>query len=256
MYMRFVHIKVKRERMAAFRDFYDRRIITALQETDGCLFVSLLETTSEDDECVSLTLWASPEAAEAYESSGLYDELLDESDEYLAESSEWRVRLAGDPGHGVQRLQEPEVEAFPVEIAALDDPVTGDSPPHLFLRIVAVRVDPGRFDELRERYNAEVVPELLATPGCRAVFLVESLRAHARALSVTVWDSENDALRYEMSGAFDKLTARLAEYFSGLYQWKLSLAPAREGGTVSGRDLDVSGFRLVTGRRLNAGEQR
>ena len=256
MYLRFVHIRVKRERMAEYRRFYDRRIITALQDTEGCLFASLLETTSQDDECVSLTLWSSPEAAEAYESSGLYDELLDESDEYLAEASEWRAQLTGDPGGHVQRLQEPEVEAFPVEIAALEDPVAGDSPPQLFLRIVAVRVDPGRFEELRERYNTEVVPELLATPGCRAVFLVESLRAHARALSVTVWDSEDHALRYEMSGAFDKLTARLAPYFSGLYQWKLSLAPAREGDTVSGRDLDVSGFRLVTGRRLGVDGRR
>lgn len=250
MYMRFVRIRVKRDRMADFRRFYDDRIITALQGTDGCLFASLLQTTSEDDECISLTLWSSQKSAETYEASGLYDELLDESDDYLAESSEWRVQLTGDPGRSVQKLQEPDVEAFPVEIAAISDPIEDDTPSHLFLRIVAARVDAGRFEDLRSRYNEEVVPTLLATPGCRAVFLVESLRANNRALSVTVWDSEEQALRYEMSGAFDKLTARLSEYFSGLYQWKLSLTPSREGDTISGQDLDVSGYRLVTGRRL------
>jgi len=250
MYMRFVRLKVKPDRMTDFRRFYEDRIIAALQGTDGCLFASLLQTTNEDDECLSLTLWSSQEATEKYEASGLYDELLDESDEYLAEASEWRVRLAGDSGGSVPRLQDPDVEAFPVDIAAVSDPIADEPPPHLFLRIVAVRVDAARFDELRDRYNEEAVPALLAMPGCRAVFLVESLRANARALSVTVWDSEEQALRYEMSGAFDKLTARLSEYFSGLYQWKLSLAPSREGDTVSGQDLDVSGYRLVTGRRL------
>jgi quinol monooxygenase YgiN len=252
MYMRFVRLKVKQDRMADFRRFYDDRIITALQGTAGCLFASLLQTTSEDDECVSLTLWSSQQAAETYEASGLYDELLDESDEYLAEASEWRARLTGDPGRSIPRLQDPDVEAFPVDVAALSDPVADEAPPHLFLRIVAVRVDAGRFEELRDRYNEEVVPALLATPGCRAVFLVESLQASNRALSVTVWDSEEHALRYEMSGAFDTLTSRLSEFFSGLYQWKLSLTPSREGDSITGQDLDVSGYRLVTGRRLDS----
>jgi hypothetical protein len=65
-----------------------------------------------------------------------------------------------------------------------------------------------------------------------------------------VWDSEEKAVRYEMSGAFDKLVDRISEFFSGLYQWKLSLAPAREDDHISGNDLDVSGFHVVTGRRL------
>ena len=251
MFMRFVRIKVERNRMADFRRFYDDRIITALETTPGCLFASLLQTTSEDDECVSLTLWSSQQDAEAYEASGLYDELLDESDEYLAETSEWRAQLAGDPGHAVSKLQDPEVEAFPVDIAALTEPITDDPPPHLFMRIVAARVDPGRFEELRQRYNEVVVPALLNTPGCRAVFLVEGLRARSRALSVTVWESEAHALRYEMSGAFDQLTAKLSEFFSGLYQWKLSLSQSREGDSISGQDLDVRGYRLVTGRRIN-----
>ena len=38
--------------------------------------------------------------------------------------------------------------------------------------------------------------------------------------------------------------------FSGLYQWKLSLASEGEDDTVSGKDLDVRGYQLVIGRRL------
>ena len=97
MYMRFVRLILAREKSAEFREFYDSRVIPALQATDGCLFASLLQTTDKDDESLSLTLWTSEEAAVAYESSGLYDELLDASDKYFAEVSEWRAHLTGDP---------------------------------------------------------------------------------------------------------------------------------------------------------------
>jgi hypothetical protein len=69
---------------------------------------------------------------------------------------------------------------------------------------------------------------------------------------VTIWDSEEHAIRYEMSGAFDQLTGRLSEFFSGLYQWKLSLTPSRDDGAVVGQDLDVAGYRMVSGRRLSS----
>jgi hypothetical protein len=67
-----------------------------------------------------------------------------------------------------------------------------------------------------------------------------------------VWDSEEDAIRYELSGAFDDLTAKVSEFFSGLYQWKLSLGPSQDRSTVTGKDLDVRGFQVVTGRRMES----
>lgn len=249
MHLRFVHLKVKEGRFHDLRRFYDDRVIPAMQDTKGCLFASLMQPTDNDNEFMSMTMWTSRRRAEEYEASGLYDELLDDSDDFLAEASEWRVHLTGDPGHEVPRLQDPEVEEYPVEIAVEGTRIE-DTAPHLFVRIVAVRVEAGRFDEFRERYNEAVVPALLETPGCLAVFLVEGIQASSRALSVTVWDNEEKAIRYEMSGAFDKLVSHLSEFFSGLYQWKLSLAPSRDSDEVTGRDLDVSGYRVITGRRL------
>jgi heme-degrading monooxygenase HmoA len=250
MYMRFVHLKLREGRLREFRRFYEERVIPALQGTEGCLFSSLLQPTGESDECLSFTLWSSAEHADEYEKSGLYDQLLDESDEYLAEASEWRARLAGDRAPAVTPLQEPEVEAYPVELAAAHGEIDPTSSPRLFLRIVAARVEAGRFEELKKRYDEEIRPVLLATPGCRSVFLVEGLRARSRALSVTVWDSEEDAIRYELSGKYDEMVAKVSEFFSGLYQWKLSLAPARDRNGVTGKDLDVSGYHVVTGRSL------
>jgi len=250
MFMRFVRLKVREGKHWEYAQFYEDRVIPAMQDTEGCLFASLLQPSGDDDESVSMTMWRSRELAEAYEKSGLYDQLLDESDEFLAEASEWRGRLAGDPGGTGPPLQDPEIEAYPVEVAGFSNGADEFSSRGIYLRIVAARVEAGKFAELKERFNNEIKPALLKIKGCRAVFLVEGIEARSRALSVTVWDSEEDAIRYEMSGAFDELTAKVSEFFSGLYQWKLSLAADEEGATVSGKDLDVRGYQLVTGRRL------
>jgi heme-degrading monooxygenase HmoA len=197
-----------------------------------------------------MTWWRSREAAEEYEKSGRYDELLDDSDDFLAEVSEGRVQSsAGSPGT-YSALQDPEVEAYPVEVAAVGEVVDAVGPHRFFVRIVSARVEAGRFEDLKKRYDEEVKPALMATKGCRAVFLVENVKSRSRVLSVTLWDSEEDAIRYELSGAFDKLTARVSEFFSGLYQWKLSLSPSENNDTVTGKHLDVRGFQVVMGRSL------
>ncbi len=250
MHMRFVRLKVKEGKHWDFARFYEDRIIPAMQETEGCLFASLLQPLGDDDECVSMTMWRSGELAEAYEKSGLYDQILDEADEFLAEASEWHVRLAGDPGGTVPPLQDPEIEAYPVELAGFSNRTDQFSSRGIYLRIVAARVESGKFNDLKETYDREIKPGLLATRGCRAVFLVEGVGTSSRALSVTVWDHEEDAIRYELSGAFDENIAKVSDFFSGLYQWKLSLATDDQRESVSGKDLDVRGYQQVVGRRL------
>ncbi|MEN8163657.1 MAG: antibiotic biosynthesis monooxygenase [Acidobacteriota bacterium] len=249
MYMRFVHLKITEDNFWEVRKFYEDKVIPTLQATEGCLFASLLQPTIEMKECVSMTIWASQEYAEAYEASGVYDRLLDESDEAMAGATEWRAELTGDRISTPPPIYDPKVEGFPVEVGGGTAALEGDASRHLYLRIVAVRIDPSRFQELRQRYDKELVPSLLETPGCRAAFLVEGIKARTRALSVTVWDSEEDAVRYELSGRFDELVSKISEFFSGLYQWKLSLSSS-DSNRISGDELEVSGYNIVTGRRL------
>lgn len=249
MFMRIVHLKVTEDTFWETRNFYEEKVIPTLQATDGCLFASLLQPTTEMEECVSMTIWASQEHAEAYEASGAYDRLLDDSEEALTDTTLSRANLTGDRPIETP-LHDPEVEGFPVEDAGGTGILDGASSARLFLRIVAVRVDANRFEKLRQRYNDEIVPALLGIPSCRAAFLVEGIKTQTRALSVTIWDSEEDAIRYELSGRFDELVGRLSEFFSGLYQWKLSLSPTGSEN-VSGKELEVSGYNIVTGRRLD-----
>jgi heme-degrading monooxygenase HmoA len=250
MFMRIVNLKVKQGKQGELARFYEDRVIPALEESKGCLYAALLQPADDDQECISMTFWRSREAAEAYEKSGLFDELLDESDDFLAEVSEGRVQSSAGSAGTHSALQDPEVEAYPVEVSAVGEVVDAVGPHRFFVRIVSARVEAGRFEDLKKRYDEEIKPALMATKGCRAVFLVENVKRRSRVLSVTIWDSEEDAIRYELSGAFDQLTAKVSEFFSGLYQWKLSLSSTDGAETVTGKHLDVRGFQVVTGRNL------
>ena len=250
MFMRIVNLKVREGRQRDLARFYEDRVIPALGETEGCLYASLLRPSDDDLECVSMTWWRSREAAESYEASGLYDQLLDESDDFLAEISEGLVQSSAKADGLFPALQDPEPEGYPVEVAAIAEVVDAVGPQRFFVRIVSARVGAGRFEDLKKRYDQEIKPALMATRGCRAVFLVENVKRRSRVLSVTIWDSEEDAIRYEISGNFDKLTSRVSEFLSGLYQWKLSFSPSAGSGFVTGKQLDVRGFQVVTGRSL------
>ncbi len=250
MYMRFVHLRVKEGRVRDLALFYKERVIPSLENAKGCLYASLLRPSGDDVECVSMTTWRSQKDAEAYEKSGLYDELLDASDDILAEATPGLVQSSSSASGSYPALQDPEIEAYPVEVAAMSEIVDADGPQQFFVRIVAARVEPGRFDELKERYDGEIKPALMATKGCRGVFLVENVRRRSRMLSVTIWDSEEDAIRYELSGSYAKLVAKISEFFSGYYQWKLSLEPGMDEDADTSKKLDVRGFRVVTGKRL------
>lgn len=250
MFLRIVNLRVKDGRQHDLAEFYENRVIPALDGAKGCIYAGLLQPADDDQECISMTFWRSRVDAETYEKSGLYDELLDESDDFMAEVSAGNVQSSSGSTGAFQALQDPEPEGYPVEVAEVKEVVDAVGPHQFFVRIVSARVDPSRFDELKKRYDEEIKPALMATRGCRGVFLVENVKRRSRALSVTIWDSEEDAIRHELSGAFDEMVSRVSEFFSGLYQWKLSFGPSEKRSTVTAKDLDVRGFRVVMGRSL------
>ena len=47
MFLRFVRLRLKPGKLWSFRYFYERRILSALQQTSGCLFAGLLEPSDE-----------------------------------------------------------------------------------------------------------------------------------------------------------------------------------------------------------------
>ena len=243
-YLRFVHLRVREGDEAAFTRFYQERVIPELAEMPGCLYAALLSPWRSETH-QSLTIWSSSEAAAAYERSGVYDRLLAESASMLTDRAEWRVRLAQDPDETADpSKRSPATTTFKIEspegAAAL-----AQTPGVPFLRIVVVRIAHGRLDEFVTLYRQEVMPALEKVAGCRGVFLAEGIDHPMEVLSITVWDREEDSVRYEISGEFERLTARLAGTFAPRYLWG-----SRLGGTGGAGRPEVGSYQLVRGRRL------
>ena len=96
MFMRLLQVKVKPETSGDLPRIYNEKIIPALQQTIGCLYASLIQSVDHPDESISMTLWDTPDHAEAYEQGGLFQRLLHEAEPYLAETSEWKIQLSQD----------------------------------------------------------------------------------------------------------------------------------------------------------------
>lgn len=246
MFVRFVRLQVREGAAGDFKTFYEEKVIPALQATDGCLFAGLLQPWQGQDH-QSFTIWESPDHARAYEESGLYHSLLRGAEPMLSSSTSWQVRLGSDPEETLDReRREIPPEGYTVEVG---DGTEGlDAPqPSTYVRIVSIRVAEGRLADFRAVYEKNVLPVLKERPGCRGAFLAEGIGERNEFLSISLWDREESAVRYEMSGEFDRLTYTLQDMFSRVHEWRMSLDSPGEGALDA---PDVEGYHFVTARKL------
>ena len=245
MYVRFVRLQVREGSEAGFREFYEERVIPALDATDGCLFAGLLRPWRGSDH-QSLTIWESPEHALSYERSGLYDALLREAEPMLSATTSWRVHLGNDPQETLdwERREIPPDGYTVADEGAAEDLET--PMPSTFVRIVSIRVAEGRLEEFRSIWEETVAPAVRKQPGCRGILLAEGSNDPNEILSISLWDREESAVRYEMSGDFERLTYRLHDTFSRVRDWRMSFGPVED--ELDGPD--VEGYHFVTSRKL------
>jgi quinol monooxygenase YgiN len=247
--MRLLQIKIKPEKLPALRQFYETTVIPALQKLPGCRHASLIHSAHREDECISLTLWDSQENAEAYAQSGLFQQLLQAGQPFLADSSEWKIQLSDDLKLEYLPVpEEPAVKSYDVGAATDAQALPQAQTAFMYLRIVSAKIKPGKLEEFRRLYAAEIIPALRGVPGCRYAFLTESLEAQNEVISVTIWDSRQEAESYEQSGLFDQLTQKVKHTLSELYQWKMALEQAHRGQAVTSEDLTVKHYSVVTGK--------
>jgi quinol monooxygenase YgiN len=94
MFMQLLQVKAKKEEMDSLRRFYEEKVVTALQETPGCLYACLMQSAQEPDEVISMTLWDLQQSTEEHEKSGLFQRLVEEARPLFAESTEWHIQLS------------------------------------------------------------------------------------------------------------------------------------------------------------------
>jgi heme-degrading monooxygenase HmoA len=246
MFMRFVQLKLNPELLPEFRRRYDEVVIPAFRGITGCLYASLIQSTEHSGECISMTLWDKKESVDAYEASGTYAKMMEGVKHFLGGSSEWRVHLRQDLTMAYEEVrEEPVVKAF--QITAANDVHGVPAEIALFVRIVSPQLREGQEDEFQKIFNGKVVPALMTVKGCRYAYLIRSTGETTKFLSITIWESRQDAETYEQSGRFVELTNLLKHTFSEVYQWKMELQKGSKGQSVSTGDLSIEGYTVVTG---------
>lgn len=249
MYLRFVELKVGHEYIAKVKQMYEEKVIPTLQRVQGCLHASLIHADHHADECVSMTLWARSEDAEAYERSGVFQQLVDEGKQFQMGSSEWKISLSEDFTLAYEPVdEEPSVTAYELPVTSGSALVSKGSLGSIHVQIVAPQIRQGKLDEFKRIYRTEILPELRKVKGCRYVDLMDGLKGTNEVISFTIWDSKQDSDTYERTGLFQELTAKVEHTFAEMHQWKMQLAKETHSRIVTSEEMVVEGYSVVTGK--------
>jgi quinol monooxygenase YgiN len=249
--MRVLHTNISPEKYQEFRKFYDDKIIPELQKIPGCLCASLMQSDQHLDEYISMTLWEKQEDAETYD-KGLFQELLSEARPYLANSSEWKIQLSEDFTLEYEAVEEePTVQSYPIITQTNGNICVEETPQLMYMRVVSLKIQPGKLEEFKRLYTSEIIPALRAVKGCRYAYLTDNLQVENEVFSVTMWNTKKDAENYERSGLFDKLKERVKHTFSELYQWKMTLEKESGKKLATSEDMKVHYYSIITGKKFH-----
>ncbi len=84
----------------------------------------------------------------------------------------------------------------------------------MFVRMTFTQSDPASAEAARALYNSDEVSGVLERQkGHRFHYLLESVDVPGEGVSVTAWDSREDAEAYERSGAYEELLAKFAHFY-------------------------------------------
>ena len=84
----------------------------------------------------------------------------------------------------------------------------------MWARLIEVKIDPHKMNEMRRIYNEELVPVVKAQKGNIDVFLMESVDRRGTVISVTFWESEEDGNAYEESKTYLKMVNKVKHTFT------------------------------------------
>jgi heme-degrading monooxygenase HmoA len=86
----------------------------------------------------------------------------------------------------------------------------------VFVRMTFTQSDPASAEAARALYNSDEVSGVLERQkGHRFHYLLESVDVPGEGVSVTAWDSREDAEAYERSGAYEGLVAKFIHFYTG-----------------------------------------
>ena len=97
----------------------------------------------------------------------------------------------------------------------------------MFARLTIVQVKIDKLDETVKIFEEGVIPAAKSQKGYREGYLLTD-RKTGKGISITLWDSEKDAIANEQSGYYQKQVGKFKDFFTA--------PPVREGYEVSLQD--------------------
>ena len=86
----------------------------------------------------------------------------------------------------------------------------------MFVRMTFNRDDPAVVDEANAMYNSDEVSGVIGRQkGHRFHYLLRSMEEPTEGVTVTAWDSREDAEAYERSGTFKELLGKFTRWHTG-----------------------------------------
>lgn len=250
MFMRILQLNVDPKFIEEFKDFYENTVEPKLQTVDGCLFAGFIKSKPDKDEFISLTFWKTQKQAENYENSDVFKNLFEQARQYLSESTdEWKIQLTENMEiQYTHPEEEPVIDKYNVAVHNGSDKNLIKQDDNIFLRIVSIKIQPGKMDEFKKLYSEIVIPSFKKAEGCRNAFLTQSIGEGSDFISVSVWDNKEYAVKHESGKEYSVMINKVKHTFSQFYLWRMSLDKDHQRTIKSSDDMKVGHYDVVTGK--------
>lgn len=252
MFMRLLHLSIDAEHENIVKQFYNTVVLSQLQKMDGCRMASLIKSHTDRGVFISLTLWDEKSQAEKYEKSEVYKNLTKQINQFLSESSEWKMQLSEDFKLEFKPVYvAPIRNNYAVAVKTHHSESTPKQPTGMYIRIVSVKIQPDKVDEFKNIYSKDIIPILESIKGCSFAYLTESLKNSNEFLSISLWESKAFADQYESSGKFEELIAKIKHTFSKFYLWKTELEGQTKSKIETSEDMKIDNYTSIIGKSFN-----
>jgi heme-degrading monooxygenase HmoA len=94
----------------------------------------------------------------------------------------------------------------------------------MFLRLVTHTIREEEAVHMAEAYERSVLAAFRTTPGCSFASLLQNIDLPRECISLTVWNSQKEAIQYEESGLYSRLVDSLRPFFVESTEFALQLS--------------------------------
>jgi len=94
----------------------------------------------------------------------------------------------------------------------------------MYMRFVRLAVRQDRRDHFRRFYDEHVVPTLKDVAGCLYAGLINDYTTKRKFISLTLWQTPEDAVAYEKSGLYQQLLDANKDFLLESTEWKVQLS--------------------------------